>query len=98
MTPETAYAYLFRAVLIFMTLYAFVGILRSVRGPELCDRVIGVNMVGSAVTASIVTLTAALSEPYLADVAVVYAAVNFVGTVILDRVYLNGNGRSENRK
>lgn len=92
MTPDAAYAYLFRASLIFMTFYALAGIVRSIRGPELCDRVIGVNMVGSAVISAILTLTAALAEPYLADVAVVYAAVNFVGTVILNRVYIGKSG------
>lgn len=92
MTPDVAYAYLFRAVLIFLTLYALTGIARSIRGPELCDRILGANMVGSAVTASILALTAALSEPYLADVAIVYAAVNFVGTVIINRVYVKKNG------
>ena len=92
MTPETAYEYLFRAVLLFMTLYALLGICRAIRGPELCDRMLGVNMVGSAVIVSILTLTAALAEPYLADVAIIYAAVNFVGTVILNRVYIKKHG------
>lgn len=92
MTPELAYGYLFRAVLLFLCIYAFCGICRSVRGPELSDRVLGVNMVGSAVIAAILTLTAALGEGYLSDVAVIYAAVNFTSVVILNRVYVNKHG------
>ncbi len=92
MTPALAYGYLFRTVLLFLCLYVLFGIVRAVRGPELCDRVLGVNMVGSAVIAAILTLTAALGEGYLADVAVVYAAVNFVSVVILNRVYVGGHG------
>ncbi len=92
MTPDLAYGYLFRTVLLFLCLYALFGIVRAVRGPELCDRVLGVNMVGSAVIAAILTLTAVLGEGYLADVAVVYAAVNFVSVVILNRVYVGGRG------
>ena len=92
MTPELAYAYLFRAVLLFLTLYALSGIVRAVKGPELPDRVLGVNMVGTAVISSILILTALLNEAYLADVAVVYAAVNFVSVVILNRVYVSKHG------
>lgn len=92
MTPELAYGYLFRAITIFLALYALFGIGRAVRGPELSDRVLGVNMVGSAVISAILTLTAALGEGYLADVAIVYAAVNFVSVVILNRVYVTKHG------
>lgn len=92
MTPELAYGYLFRAVLLFLCLYALAGICRSVRGPELADRVLGVNMVGSAVLAAILTLTAALGEGYLSDVAIIYASVNFVSVVILNRVYVKKHG------
>lgn len=92
MTPDVAYGYLFRTVLLFLCLYALFGMIRAVRGPELCDRVLGVNMVGSAILASILTLTAALGEGYLADVAIVYAAVNFLSVVILNRVYITKHG------
>ncbi len=88
MTPELAYSYLFRTVCLFLLLYAAVGICRAVRGPELCDRVLGVNMVSSSVLVSILTLTAALSEPYLADVALIYAAVSLVSVVTLNKVYV----------
>lgn len=92
MTPQLAYAYLFRAVLLFLTLYALLGIGRAVKGPELSDRVLGVNMVGTAVISSILILTALLNEAYLADIAVVYAAINFVSVVILNRVYVSKHG------
>ena len=92
MTPELAYAYLFRAVLLFLTFYALSGIGRAVRGPELSDRVLGVNMVGTAVISAVLILTALLNEAYLADVAVVYAAINFVSVVILNRVYVSKHG------
>lgn len=92
MTPELAYGYLFRTVLLFLCLYALLGMIRAVRGPELCDRVLGVNMVGTAVIAATLTLTAALGEGYLADVAIVYAAINFVSVVILNRVYVAKHG------
>lgn len=93
MTPDVAYGYLFRFTLIFLSLYAAVGIYRGCRGPEVCDRVLGVNMIGSAVISSMLTLTALLNEDYLADIAVIYALVNFLSVIILRRVYgKNGNG------
>ncbi len=93
MTPDVAYKYLFRFTLIFLSLYAAVGIYRSCRGPEVCDRVLGVNMIGSAVISSMLTLTALLDEDYLADIAVIYALVNFLSVIILRRVY----GKNKNR-
>ncbi len=92
MTPEIAYEYLFRTILLILAAYALCGICRAIKGPEIADRMLGVNMVGSAVIASTITLSAALSEGYLSDVAIIYAAVNFTSIVILNRVYVKKNG------
>lgn len=87
MTPEVAYKYLFEFTVIFLLMYAVCGMYRSCRGPEVCDRVMGINMIGTAVTGCMMTLAPILSAGYLADIAVIYALVNFLSVVILRRVY-----------
>lgn len=95
MTPEIAYTYLFEITILFLIVYASAGIYRSCRGPEVCDRIMGINMIGSAVTTTMLVLTALLGEGYLADIAVIYALVNFLSVVVLKRVYgyKNDGGR-----
>ncbi len=87
MTPELAYKYLFGITVAFLLAYAATGMFRSWRGPEICDRVMGINMVGTAVTSTMLTVTAMLGEGYLADIAVIYALINFLSVVVLRRVY-----------
>ena len=88
MTVSVAYEYLFRTVIVVLIAYAMCGIIRAIASRNICDRVLSVNMVGSAVIAAILTLTAMLDEGYLADVAIIYVLVNFVSVVILNRVYV----------
>lgn len=99
MTVETAYEYLFEFTILFLIFYVCAGIYRSCRGPEVCDRIMGINMIGSAVTTTMLVLTALLSEGYLADIAMIYALVNFLSVVILRRVYgYRAEHRAENAK
>ncbi len=96
MTPDIAYKYLFQFTVIFLLMYAVSGMYRSVRGPEVCDRVMGINMVGSAVTTTMLALIPVLNEGYLADIGIIYALVNFLSVVVLRRVY--GRGMTGNVK
>ncbi len=90
MTPEIAYKYLFEFTGVFLLMYGLCGMFRSCRGPEVCDKVMGINMIGTAVIGCIMTLVPLLKAGYLADIAVIYALVNFVSVVILRRVYGRG--------
>lgn len=63
-------------------------LIRALRGPHMADRVIAINMTGTIVIAMIVLLAAALNEPYLVDMALVYAMINFIATVLLCRSYV----------
>lgn len=95
MTPDIAYGYLFRVILIFMAVYIAFGVYRSVVSREVCDRVMSTNMTGSAVISCLLVLTALLGESYLPDIAMIYVLVNFTQTVILSKIYIkrkNGTG------
>lgn len=87
MTPEIAYTYLFEFTVVFLLMYGLCGMFRSCRGPEVCDKVMGINMIGTAVIGCVIAFTALFEAGYLADIAVIYALVNFVSVVVLRRVY-----------
>ncbi|MCI1930257.1 MAG: monovalent cation/H+ antiporter complex subunit F [Clostridia bacterium] len=69
-------------------------LVRAVKGPRFTNRVVAVNVIGTMATAMICALSAMLHEDFLADVAIVYALLNFISVVVLCRVVtLHHKGR-----
>lgn len=71
-------------------LSALVG-LRVWRGPTTADRVVGLDAINTMVVASMIALAAAGGGAMWLDVAAVYAALSFVGTLYIART-LGGKG------
>ena len=65
---------------------------RLVLGPTTPDRVVAVNVVGTAAVVVIVLLGAALDEPGLLDVALVYALLNFLLSIGLAKFSIDRGG------
>jgi multicomponent Na+:H+ antiporter subunit F len=65
---------------------------RVVVGPTTADRVVAVNVVGTAAVVVIALLGAALDEPGFLDVALVYALLNFLLSLGLARFSVEGEG------
>ena len=63
-------------------------LIRALRGPYMADRVIAINMIGTIVIAVIVVLSIVMGEGFLLDMALVYAMLNFLATVLLCRSYV----------
>ncbi len=88
MSIEMAYESLFTGALVFMAFFILVALARCVRGPETCDRILAVNMIGTGVTVCILVLSLLLGESYLGDVALIYVLINFISVAILAKVYI----------
>lgn len=69
------------AVSAFLLLNIFVGIIRLVVGPTATDRVLVVQLFGTTGVAILILLSAALSEPALINVAMVFALLAVVAIV-----------------
>ncbi len=72
---------------------------RVVTGPEIVDRIIGANVVGTK-TIVVILLAGQIfgRVEFFVDIAIVYALINFIGTLALSR-YLERKGlRHEERK
>ncbi len=88
MTVEQAYNLLYSVVLIALALLIALAMIRSIRGPRITDRLIGVNMIGTMVIAVFFILTVLLEEDWLTDIALLYALISFVSVLIFATVYI----------
>lgn len=74
-------------VLIFATLILSITILvcifRAVKGPTPGDRLISINVVGTKTIILILMVSFILRETYFIDVALVYALISFIATVVI---------------
>lgn len=91
------YEMLFDGVLIVLGLFMFAGLARSIIGPRIADRVIGINMTGTIVIMMIGILTLRRKEGYLIDVAMIYALLSFLAVVVLCRIFI-GVWRAQKEK
>ncbi len=77
-----------KGALAFLGLIMLACLVRAVRGPTLADRVVAINMMGTAVVMMICILTLLMEEDYLADIAVIYTMLSFLAVIVLTRIYL----------
>lgn len=81
------YQMVLMAAILILAVLLILGIIRSVLGPEIADRVIAVNMIGTIVIMMIAILSVMLDQNYLVDVCLIYAMISFLGVVVLCKVY-----------
>jgi len=73
------YAFTTVAILLVMA----ITLLRALKGPTLYDRILSVNTFGTATVLFIAVLGFLTKRPEFMDVALVYAMINFIGTIAL---------------
>jgi multicomponent Na+:H+ antiporter subunit F len=83
--------------MIQIALYVLLGIiviagLRVILGPTVWDRLLGLNLIAAKVLIAIVLLASLLGESYLLDIALVYAVLGFIGTVLIARFFDRRDG------
>ena len=62
--------------------------LRTLLGPRITDRIVGVNMISTQVIIVICILSIFLDEGGLVDVAMIYAMLGFLAVVVLCKIYI----------
>jgi len=83
-------ALLAAAAVVVMT--AILVLYRVAVGPTTYDRVIGVNMIGTSIVMVLVFLSAGLDRPEYLDIALVYALLNFVLSLVVGRFTYDSSG------
>ncbi len=81
------------AILIVMLL----ALLRAFTGPKLYDRILAVNLFGTKTVLFIAILAFLAGKPYLLDIAMVYALLNFISMVGVLRFFEHKEARRENK-
>ncbi len=72
-------------VLSIMAFFTILVVIRVIIGPTIWDRLLGLNMISSKIIVSIVILAVLLDKSFLLDIALVYAVLGFLGTVLIAR-------------
>lgn len=80
------YDWLFAGALLLISAGLFFALLRTICGPRLADRIMGVNMIGTMVSASLAILSVWLRQSWLLDVCILYALISFLSVVVLAKV------------
>ena len=74
-------------ILVFATLILcitiFLCILRAVKGPTAGDRLIAINVVGTKTIILILIVSFIIHETYFIDVALVYALISFIASIVI---------------
>ena len=81
------YAVSLIAILICMAL----TLVRAVRGPSLYDRILAINSCGTMTVLFIAVLGFFTERPEFMDIALVYALINFIGTVAVLKYFKFGD-------
>jgi multicomponent Na+:H+ antiporter subunit F len=83
------------ALLVTMLLALF----RAFSGPTLYDRILAVNAFGTKTVLMIAVLGFLMGRPEFLDIALVYALINFIGTIAVLKFFRYGDlGRAGGRR
>ncbi len=72
-------------VITILAIFVVLVVVRVIMGPTIWDRLLGLNMISSKIIVSIVILAVLLDKSFLLDIALVYAVLGFLGTVLIAR-------------
>jgi multicomponent Na+:H+ antiporter subunit F len=85
---------IFEIFLYVLLLTTSIVLYRVVRGPSVFDRIIGINAIGTKTIIIIVLISYVFQRPSFLDIALLYAILNFIGSVVVS-VYLERGGVTE---
>lgn len=87
-TIEIMYRYLFVGSLIFLAILLILCLIRAIKGPQIADRIVAVNMMGTMIMVIIGILALLLKDGYLVDICIIYAMISFLAVVVLTKVFM----------
>ena len=82
---------MFLAALIACAISGILVLIRIVLGKTTSDRVLGVNSLGTIIVIGIALHGFYSNRPEFLDIAIVYALINFIGTVAVLKLFSTGS-------
>jgi len=77
MTKILTFAIIFMSIIIIGSMY------RAIKGPSSADRLIAINVIGTKTIVLILMISILFKENYFVDVALVYALISFVSSIVI---------------
>ena len=68
-----------------IAIYTVFSIIRVLLGPTIWDRLLSLNVISAKIIMAIVILSVLTKQEFLLDIALVYAFLGFLGTVLIAR-------------
>ncbi|WP_243108613.1 monovalent cation/H+ antiporter complex subunit F [Clostridium rectalis] len=69
--------------IIFLSITILGCMYRAIKGPSAADRLIAINVISTKTIVLILMVSFILHETYFVDVALVYALISFIATVVI---------------
>ena len=88
---------MFVLVLIACAICILMLVVRAARGPSAFDRILAVNSIGTIIILGICLHGFALGRPEFVDISILYAILNFLGTLAILRFYRNTDENDEEK-
>lgn len=76
---------MFTAATLAVLVVMGIALLAALRGPTVYDRILAVNMVGTLAVVLIAVLGFLMGRPEWLDIALLYALINFLGTIAVSK-------------
>ncbi|MBU3142052.1 monovalent cation/H+ antiporter complex subunit F [Clostridium sp. CF012] len=80
--------------ILFLSATIFICMLRAIKGPSAADRLIAINVIGTKTIVLILIVSILLKETYFVDVAIVYALISFLSSIIIAKFIGNTGGEN----
>ena len=80
--------------ILFLSVTIFICMFRAIKGPTAADRLIAINVIGTKTIVLILIVSFLLHETYFVDVAIVYALISFLSSIVIAKVIENSGGKS----
>lgn len=87
MTKILTFAILFLSITIMGCMY------RAIKGPSAADRLVAINVIGTKTIVLILMISFILKETYFIDVALVYALISFVASIVIANYIEKSGGK-----
>ena len=81
--------------IIFLSITIIGCLYRAVKGPTSADRLIAINVISTKTIIIITMISFILKETYFVDVALVYALISFIASIVIAN-YIEGSGGKKN--
>ena len=86
---------MFATVLLACAVSIILLVVRAAKGPSAFDRILAVNSIGTVIILGISLHGFALGRPEFVDISILYAVLNFLGTLAILRFYRSSDINDE---